>query len=259
MIVHPNFDPVAISIGSLSVHWYGLMYLLGFGAGLVLGRYRAGKTGLDWKKDEIFDLVFYMAMGAVLGGRLGYVLFYNPGFYLAHPLDAIAIWDGGMSFHGGLIGVLGAIPLYAKKTHRRFFDVADFLAPLVPAGLFFGRLGNFINQELWGRPTDLPWGVLFSTAPDFPRHPSQLYEAGLEGLVLFVLVWWYASRPRPAGKISGLFLVGYGLARFFVEFFREPDGHLGPVLMDWVTMGQLLSLPMILAGWYLLTIRRVKP
>ncbi|MCY3769109.1 MAG: prolipoprotein diacylglyceryl transferase [Gammaproteobacteria bacterium] len=258
MIVHPNFDPVAISIGPLSVHWYGLMYLLGFGAGLVLGRYRAGKSGSGWKEDEIFDLVFFMAMGAVLGGRLGYVLFYNPGFYMAHPLDVVAVWDGGMSFHGGLLGVLAAIPLYAKKTQRRFFDVSDFLAPLVPAGLFFGRLGNFINQELWGRPTEMPWGVLFHTAPDAARHPSQLYEAGLEGLVLFVLLWWYAARPRPAGKISGLFLAGYGLSRFFVEFFREPDGHLGSVLLDWVTMGQLLSLPMILAGWYLFAARTAK-
>ncbi|MGI9315911.1 MAG: prolipoprotein diacylglyceryl transferase [bacterium] len=252
MIEHPNFDPVAVSIGPLSIHWYGLMYLAGFTAGLLLGRYRAGRPDSGWNPDEIMDLVFYIAVGTIVGGRLGYVLFYNLPFYLEHPLDAFAIWDGGMSFHGGLIGVMAAMLAYAIKTHRKFFQVADFIAPLVPTALLFGRLGNFINQELWGRTTDLPWGVLFKTAPDGPRHPSQLYEAGLEGVVLFALLWAYSAAPRPVGRVSGLFLLGYGVFRFLVEFVREPDGHLGPVLLDWMSMGQVLSLPMILAGLYLL-------
>lgn len=252
MIVHPDFDPVAVSIGPLSIHWYGLMYLAGFFAGLLLARYRAARPGSGWKPDEIMDLVFYIAMGTILGGRLGYVLFYNLPFYLENPLGVFAIWDGGMSFHGGLLGVMAAIWAYGRKTDRRFFQVADFLAPLVPPALLFGRIGNFINQELWGRVTDLPWGVLFHTAPQGPRHPSQLYEAGLEGVLLFVILWWYSAHPRSLGRVSGLFLLGYGIARFVVEFVREPDAHLGPILFGWVSMGQLLSIPMILFGLYLL-------
>ncbi len=250
MIIHPNFDPVALSIGPLSIHWYGLMYLCGFVAGILLGQYRA-KHSATWHQEEVIDLVFYIAVGIIVGGRLGYVLFYNLSFYLSSPLDIIAIWDGGMSFHGGLIGVIGAATCYARKTKRHFLVVADFLAPLVPPGLFFGRIGNFINQELWGRTTDLPWGVLFYTAPG-ARHPSQLYEALLEGLLLFVIIWWYSSKQRAEGKICGLFLLGYGGFRFFVEFFRQPDDHIGAVALDWLTMGQMLSIPMLLLGLFLL-------
>jgi len=252
LIVHPNFDPVAISIGPLSVHWYGLMYLAGFAVGLLLGQYRASRPGSGWKREEIMDLVFYVAMGTIIGGRLGYVLFYNAGFYLHNPLEAFAIWDGGMSFHGGLLGVAAAMWLYGRKTGRSMFQVTDFVAPLVPTALFFGRIGNFINQELWGQISDLPWAVLFTIKPDGPRHPSQLYEAGLEGVALFIIIWWFAARPRPVGRVSGLFLAGYGFFRFLVEFVREPDAHLGPVLLDWVTMGQVLSVPMIVFGLILL-------
>jgi len=252
VIEHPNFDPVAISIGPVSVHWYGLMYLIGFALGLVLGRYRAKRLDSGWNPDEIMDLVFYIAVGTIAGGRLGYVLFYNLPFYLEYPLSAFAIWDGGMSFHGGLIGVMTAMLVYGIKTNRKFFQVADFISPLVPTALFFGRLGNFINQELWGRVTDLPVGVLFHTAPEGPRHPSQLYEAGLEGVVLFIILWWYSAKRRPVGRVSGLFLLGYGAFRFVVEFVREPDAHLGAVLLNWMSMGQLLSLPMIIGGLYLL-------
>ena len=251
MIVHPNFDPVAISIGPLSIHWYGLMYLLGFLAAILLGRYRASKPESGWQADEISDMIFYMALGVIIGGRLGYVVFYNFAYYLQNPLQIFSIWDGGMSFHGGLLGVVAAMMFYARKTHRTFLGVSDFIAPLVPPGLFFGRMGNFINQELWGRVTDVPWGVLFSTAPPGgPRHPSQLYEAGLEGLVLFILVWWYSRKKRRPGAVAGLFVLGYGTFRFIVEFFREPDSHLGAVAFGWMSMGQILCIPMILLGLF---------
>jgi phosphatidylglycerol:prolipoprotein diacylglycerol transferase len=252
LIVHPNFDPVALSIGPVSIHWYGIMYLLGFGTAFALGRYRAGTPGSRWNTEEIIDLVFYMAVGVIAGGRLGYVLFYNPTFYISSPLDIFAIWDGGMSFHGGLLGVVVAIGVYARTTGRSLMNVADFIAPLIAPGLFFGRIGNFINQELWGRVTEMPWGVVFTTAPAQPRHPSQLYEALLEGLVLFIIVWWYSSRPRSPGQVSGLFILGYGVFRILVEFFREPDGHIGMVALNWITMGQVLSMPMVLLGAYLL-------
>lgn len=257
MIVHPDFDPIALSIGSLSIHWYGVMYLLGFIAAGVLGHRRAARPDSGWAPDEIMDLVFYIAVGAVVGGRLGYVLFYNLPFYLGNPLDVFAIWDGGMSFHGGLLGALAAAWLYARRTRRSFLAVGDFIAPLCIPGLAFGRLGNFINQELWGRVTDMPWGVLFPSAPGAARHPSQLYEFALEGVALFLIVWVYSARPRESGRVSGLFLLGYGAFRFFVEFFREPDAHLGAVALDWVTLGQVLSVPMIVLGLYLLG-RRVR-
>jgi len=257
VIIHPNFDPVAVSIGPLAVHWYGVMYLLGFGAGVYLGRQRARSDNNDWRAGELTDLLFYIAIGVIVGGRLGYVLFYKFAFYAANPAAVVAIWDGGMAFHGGLIGVLVAVGLYARHTSRRFLAVGDFLAPLIAPGLGFGRLGNFINQELWGRVSDAPWAVLFHTMPDAPRHPSQLYEFALEGVALFVVVWVFSARPRAVGRVSGLFLVGYGIARFVVEFFREPDAHLGTVAFDWLTMGQLLSAPMILLGAFLLW-RRVR-
>jgi len=247
LFTYPEINPVLLSIGPLKVHWYGIMYLFGFLAAWLLGNWRAAK-GESWNKEEVGDLVLYGALGAVLGGRVGYILFYKPGEYLAQPLDIFKIWEGGMSFHGGLIGVLVAIWLFGRKTDRSFFQVSDFVAPLVPIGLFFGRIGNFINQELWGRITDMPWGMVFPLAGTTPRHPSQIYEAILEGLVLFAILWGYSAVPRPVAKVSGLFLVLYGTFRFFVEFTREPDNYLGFIALDWMTMGQILSLPMIVFG-----------
>lgn len=253
MLVHPNFDPVLVKIGPLSVHWYGVMYLLGFLLAFALGLYR--KNRLGWSKDDLSDLLFYCALGVILGGRLGYVLLYKPLFYLSNPLQIVMVQDGGMSFHGGFIGVALAIWWFARKKQISFWQVTDFVAPLATVGLFFGRIGNFINQELWGKPTDLPWGMLFTNGGPLPRHPSMLYEALLEGLVLFLILWWYSSKPRPLGAVTGLFLIGYGIFRFLVEFVREPDTHIGYVVLNWVTIGQLYSLPMILLGGYLLVKR----
>lgn len=254
MFVHPQFDPVALQIGPLAVRWYGLMYLLAFVQFLYLGRRRirqrepgqplAGMTGKD-----IEDLMFYGVLGVVIGGRLGHVLFYGLPYYAAHPLRILAVWEGGMAFHGGLIGVLLACALFARRKHLRYLDLMDFVAPLVPLGLAAGRLGNFINGELWGRVTDLPWGMVFpQSGSTLPRHPSQLYELVLEGGLLFVVLWCYSARPRPRGATSGLFLMGYGLCRFLVEYVREPgDGFWGPL-----TAGQALTLPMLLAGGWLM-------
>ena len=253
MIAYPEFDPVALKLGPLTIHWYGIMYLIGFTAAYWLGLRRARKDPKSWKTEEVGDLVFYCAIGAVLGGRLGYILFYKTGFYLSSPLEIFQVWKGGMSFHGGLVGVLVAVWLYARKTGRTFFQVGDFVAPLVPIGLFCGRVGNFINQELWGRETDVPWGMIFPTAGSVARHPSMLYEAALEGIVLFLILWWYSATSRATGRVSGVFLMLYGLFRFMVEFVRVPDAHIGYLALDWVTMGQLLSLPMILFGAWLVT------
>mgnify|MGYP001824190499 CR=1 FL=1 len=247
MINFPEIDPVLVTIGPLKVHWYGMMYLFGFSAAWLLGNRRASQHD-SWHKEQVGDLILYGALGAVIGGRLGYILFYKFDDYLAQPLDIFRVWEGGMSFHGGMLGVLFAAWLFGKKTGRSFFQVSDFVAPLVPVGLFFGRIGNFINQELWGRVTDLPWGMVFPLAGAAPRHPSQLYEAVLEGIVLFFILWFYSARPRPVASVSGLFLLLYGAFRFIVEFAREPDAYLGFVLLDWMTMGQILSLPMIVAG-----------
>lgn len=254
MLVHPNFDPVAFSLGPLKVRWYGLMYLLGFAAGWTLGRYRAARAGSGWSAQQVDDLVFYIALGVILGGRIGYVLFYQFGAFLADPLMLFKIWEGGMSFHGGLLGVLLAMGLFARRIGKGFFEVTDFIAPLVGPGLFFGRIGNFINGELWGRVSDVPWAMVFHTpgAGKLPRHPSPLYEAALEGMALFIILWLYSARPRPTMAVSGLFLVCYGVFRCFVEFFRQPDAQLGFIAFDWLTMGQLLSLPMILIGAALL-------
>jgi phosphatidylglycerol---prolipoprotein diacylglyceryl transferase len=259
MLVHPDFDPVAFSLGPLQVRWYGLMYLFGFLAGWALGRYRARQPNSTWQPQQVDDLLFYIALGVILGGRIGYVLFYSFDALLGDPLLLIRIWEGGMSFHGGLLGVLAAMVLYARKLGRGFFEITDFIAPLIPPGLFFGRIGNFINGELWGRVSDVPWAMVFHTpgAGELPRHPSQLYQAALEGLALFLILWLYSARPRPTMAVSGLFLIGYGMFRVLVEFMREPDAHLGYLAFGWLTMGQLLSLPMLLfGGWLMATAHR---
>lgn len=246
----PHIDPIALQIGPLAIHWYGLMYLAGFGLAWLLGRWRIqhhpSPAGLTLR--DLEDIIFYGVLGVVLGGRLGYVLFYKFDDYLAHPLSIFEVWQGGMSFHGGLIGVTLAMLFFARRRGQPLLAIGDFIAPLIPLGLAAGRLGNFINGELWGRPTDLPWGMVFPGAHDgTPRHPSQLYEMGLEGFALFILMWWFARKPRPTGQVSAVFLMGYGLFRFLVEFTREPDDFLG-LLAGGLSMGQLLSLPMILIG-----------
>lgn len=255
MLIHPQFDPVALSLGPLAVRWYGLMYLLAFIQFWWLGRSRIlGRPGTGWDLEQLDDLLFYGVLGVVLGGRLGQVLFYEPGYYLAHPFEIIAVWKGGMSFHGGFLGVLAAMALWARKHGKSWLTTTDFIAPLVPLGLMAGRIGNFINGELWGRVADpaLPWAMIFPQAGDGqPRHPSQLYHAGLEGLALFLILWFYSRKERPAGAVSGAFLIGYGLFRSLVEFFREPDhGIFGQSYT--VSMGQWLSLPMIAAGIFMI-------
>lgn len=251
MLVFPQFDPVAFSFGPLHVHWYGLMYLLAFIGAWFLAQWRVKHYCLDWTEEQIGDLIFYAAMGVIVGGRLGYMLFYKTQELIEHPLSLFKIWEGGMSFHGGLLGVLVALILFARKIHKSFWQVADFAVPLVPLGLATGRLGNFINGELWGRITDVPWGMVFPHVDDMPRHPSQLYEFGLEGIILFICVWWYAAKPRPAGCVTGIFLIGYALCRLIVECFREPDAQLGYIAFNFLTMGQLLSIPMLLGGLFL--------
>jgi len=249
MLRHPEFDPVAISLGPLKVHWYGLTYLVGFLVGWWLGRLRARKPGSPITEEQIGDLLFYIALGVILGGRFGYVIFYNFDQFLADPLWLLRVWEGGMSFHGGLIGVMLAFWWYGRKIGRSFFQVADFVAPLVPVGLGAGRIGNFINGELWGKPTDVPWGMVFPQAQDtLARHPSQLYQIALEGVLFFILLWWFSSKPRPRMAVSGCFLLLYGIFRFAVEFVRQPDPQLGYLAFDWLTMGQVLSFPMILVG-----------
>lgn len=256
MLMHPNFDPVAIAIGPVKVHWYGLMYLIAFALGWWLGRLRARDEWRGWSRDNVGDVFFWVALGVVAGGRLGYMFFYDLERLLASPLSLFAVWQGGMSFHGGLIGVLVAMWWFARARGRRFFDVADFIAPLVPLGIAAGRMGNFINGRLWGTPSELPWAMVFHDprAGEVTRHPSQLYEALLEGLVLFAVLWWFTRRPRPAMAASAVFLIGYGLARSIVEFVRVPDAHLGYLAFDWVTMGHVLTLPMIAAGIVLVVI-----
>jgi phosphatidylglycerol:prolipoprotein diacylglycerol transferase len=247
MLVHPDIDPIAFSIGPLAVRWYGLMYLVGFAAAWWLGVRRIRQERSPITRKQLDDLVFYAVLGVILGGRLGYVLFYKPAHYAANPLEIFAIWQGGMSFHGGLLGVIAAMWLYARRHGVDFLRLMDFLAPLCPLGIAAGRLGNFINGELYGRVTDLPWGMVFRHAGDAPRHPSQLYQFALEGLALFVLLWWFSAKPRPRGQVSGLFLIGYGVFRFLAEFAREPDAFLGTLALG-LTMGQWLCLPMIAAG-----------
>jgi phosphatidylglycerol:prolipoprotein diacylglycerol transferase len=253
MLIHPDFDPVAFSLGPLQVRWYGLMYLIAFLVGWALGRYRVKQPGSGWTAEQMDDLVFYIALGVILGGRIGYILFYSFSAFLHNPLVLFRIWEGGMSFHGGFLGVPLAMALFARKYHKGFWPTVDFIAPLFPPGLFFGRIGNFINGELWGRVTDLPWGVVFrQTGDNLPRHPSQLYQMALEGAALFVIVWLFSAKPRPTMAVSGVFALSYGLFRFLVEFVRQPDAQLGYIAFDWLTMGQLLSLPLIAVGIILL-------
>lgn len=248
MIQYPQIDPVVISLGPLTVHWYGLMYLVGFAGAWWLGMKRAEREDSPLKPEQVGDLIFYSAMGVILGGRLGYVFFYNFDKFLDQPLWALKVWEGGMSFHGGLIGVLIAAFWYARKLNTTFFQLIDFVAPLVPVGLGAGRIGNFIGGELWGRVTDVPWAMVFPRADEFPRHPSQLYQFALEGVALFCVLWWFSAKPRPRVAVSGMFLAFYGAFRFLVEFTRQPDAHLGFIAWGWLTMGQLLSLPMVIAG-----------
>jgi phosphatidylglycerol:prolipoprotein diacylglycerol transferase len=245
MLNYPGFDPIAFQVGRVKVHWYGIMYLLGFAAAWWLARVRAAKPGSTWKAVDVDDLIFYCMLGVILGGRIGYILFYGLKFWAADPWYPLKIWEGGMSFHGGLLGVVAAMTLFGWRRGRSAADVYDFTAPLPALGLFFGRIGNFINSELWGKVTTVPWGFRVDGQV---RHPSQLYEASLEGLLLFAVMWGFTSRPRPRLAPSGLFLAFYGVARFLVEFVRVPDEHIGYLAGGWLTEGQLLSLPMILAG-----------
>lgn len=248
MLVHPQFDPVAFSIGPVAIRWYGIMYLIAFGLFFWLGRLRARRDA--WRGVNyalIDDLLFFGVLGVVLGGRLGYVLFYKPGYYAVHPLEILSVWQGGMSFHGGFLGVLAAVAWIARRHRIAWLALTDFIAPLIPCGLAAGRMGNFINAELWGRPADLPWAMLFAQAGPVPRHPSQLYQFALEGLLLFAALWIYSGRQRPVGAVSGAFLLGYGILRFAAEYFREPDDFLGLLALG-LSMGQWLSLPMAVAG-----------
>jgi phosphatidylglycerol:prolipoprotein diacylglycerol transferase len=267
-----QIDPVLIKLGPIAIHWYALMYIGGAVVAFVLGRRRAAEAWRGVQPDEMEDLVFWGMLGVIIGGRLGYMLFYGYAQLAQNPLNLLKVWEGGMSFHGGLLGVIVAMLVWARRKGRHGFDVLDFLTPLGPIGLGLGRLGNFIGGELWGRQTDSSLGVIFPSAlPPMSqaelltqyqagllnaqaRHPSQLYQALIEGVLLFVVVWWFSSRPRPRYAVSGLFLLLYGLGRFAVEFVREPDAHLGAVALNWMSMGQLLSLPMVLLGGFLLVL-----
>jgi phosphatidylglycerol:prolipoprotein diacylglycerol transferase len=257
MLVHPQFNPIAIDLSKIGVpiaiHWYGITYLVAFALFLWLASLRVRQpwyAGRGWNRREIEDMLFYGVLGVVLGGRLGYVLFYKPGYYAAHPLEIFAVWQGGMSFHGGLLGVLAAVAIFGWRRRRPFLEMTDIIAPCVPLGLASGRIGNFINGELWGRPADpsLPWAMAFPQSGSMiPRHPSPLYQFALEGVLLFVLLWIYAGKERKRGQISGAFLIGYGIFRFIAEYFREPDAFLGLLALG-MSMGQWLCVPMVVAG-----------
>ena len=252
MLQYPDIDPVALQLGPLAIHWYGLTYLVAFMVGWWLAKRRAAAPGSGWHPDEIGDAVFYIVLGVIVGGKVGSLLFYQTDQLFSDPLATLNPFGAGgwrgMSFHGGFVGVLVAFWLYARNTGRTFFQVSDFFAPAFPIGLGAGRIGNFINGELYGRVTDVPWGMVFPHAGSEPRHPNQLYQFFFEGVVMFALLWWFSSKPRPRMAVSGLFVLFYGTYRFFIEFVRQPDSHLGFVAGDWLTMGQLLSLPMIFAG-----------
>jgi phosphatidylglycerol:prolipoprotein diacylglycerol transferase len=250
MLTHPNIDPVALKIGPLAVHWYGLAYLAAFAVAWGLARFRARRADAPVTPAQIEDVIFYSALGVILGGRCGYVLFYNFGQFLQDPLWLFRVWEGGMSFHGGILGVIAAMGLYAWRQRINPARLWDFVAPLAPLGLFLGRLANFFNQELWGRETTVAWGMVFPRTDPLRlvRHPSQLYEAFLEGIVLFAIVWTFSRKPRPPLAVGGLFVFFYGVFRFVVEFFREPDAQIGFAAFGWMSRGQQLSLPMIIIG-----------
>ncbi|MDR0339768.1 MAG: prolipoprotein diacylglyceryl transferase [Desulfovibrio sp.] len=269
MLQYPRLSPDIVSfgpysldsgrvIGPFALRWYGMMYLFGFLSAWLLGRYRCTKTAV-FTKAQFDDVLVFGFVGVLVGARLGYALFYNPMQFLANPLDIFRVWEGGMSFHGGMLGVMIGQGLAGRRYGKSFFQTMDFMAPLVPPGLFFGRLGNFINAELWGRVTDSPLGMVFPGAGPLPRHPSQLYEAALEGVALFTILWLFSSRPRPTMAVSGLFSLGYGVFRCFAEFFRQPDAHLGYLAFDFVTMGMLLCLPVIATGVILLSLAYARP
>lgn len=252
MINYPNINPVALDIGFVQIHWYGITYVVGILAAWVLLKQRGKQAYWDFNDEQVSDLIFYAMLGIILGGRLGSVLFYNFSYYVQHPIEIFYIHQGGMSFHGGLLGVLAAVWFFSRKINVPYFKVTDFIAPVVPIGLGCGRIGNFINGELWGGPSNLPWAMIFPDplAGNIPRHPSQLYEAVLEGLVLFLILWFFSKTPRPLKSITGLFLLGYGIFRFMVEFVRVPDQHIGYIAFGWLTQGQLLTLPMIIFGLF---------
>lgn len=256
MLIYPYINPVAFSLGPIQVHWYGLMYLIGFVSAWLLAHWRMKHYKLNWTSEQISDLIFYAALGVIIGGRTGYMLFYNFPEFTHAPWTLFKIWEGGMSFHGGLLGVLLALWIFCRKYGKNFWEVGDFVAPLVPIGLGAGRLGNFINGELWGRVTDMPWGMVYGHVDEQLRHPSELYEFGLEGIALFILVWCYARKPRPEGRVSAVFLIGYAICRLIAECFRQPDPQLGYLAFGWLTMGQLLSLPMLLLGFWLWWVKR---
>lgn len=248
MLTYPSIDPVAFHIFSWPVYWYGLMYLIGFLGGWAVLSLRLRTSPRGFKQEDIADIVFYAALGAIIGGRLGYMLFYNLNALINEPLLLIQTWKGGMSFHGGLLGVLIALYICARKLKKPMLALTDLIAPAVPIGLGAGRIGNFINGELWGRPTEMPWGMIFPNAGELPRHPSQLYEFLLEGVLLFAILWLYSRNPKPLAAVSGLFAICYGIFRFSVEFFREPDAPIGFIAFGWLTEGQLLSIPLVLVG-----------
>ena len=248
MLVYPDIDPVALELGPVAIHWYGLMYVVGFAAAWGLGRWRARRADSPVTAQQVDDIIFFGALGVVIGAKLGYHLFYNLAGIAADPLALLRLWEGGMSFHGGLIGVAVALITYAWRMGIPLLRLTDFVAPLVPIGLGAGRLGNFINGELWGRPAEVPWAMVYPPLGDEPRHPSQLYQMGLEGVALFALVWWLSAQPRARGAVTGLFLLGYGVFRSISELFRMPDAHIGYLALGWVTMGHVLSLPLIVAG-----------
>lgn len=253
MIEYPNIDPIAFTIPTpfdvgFPVRWYGLTYLIAFGTAYFLATRRAGRKEFGFSRDQLMDMLFYCALGVILGGRIGYVLFYNFTGFLDNPFVLFKVWQGGMSFHGGLLGYIFACYLYSRSINRSVWTLWDFSAPIAPLGLGAVRIGNFIGGELYGRVTDVPWAMIFPYSDQLPRHPSQLYQAFLEGLVLFVIIWVFTSKPRPAKSASGLFLLCYGVFRFVIEFVREPDAHIGFLVGGWLTMGQLLTLPMIIIG-----------
>ena len=256
MLKYPHIKTIALQIGPIKIYWYGIMYLLGFIAAWLLATLHAKKLNYNWNNAIISDFIFYCAVSVILGGRLGYVLLYEFNYFLQEPLFIFKIWLGGMSFHGGLIGLIIGLFLFARKMQLPFLTISDFAVPLAPLGITLGRIGNFINSELWGRVTTLPWGMVFPNGGPLPRHPSQLYEALAEGLFLFITLWLYSAKPRPRGKVSALFLLLYGSVRYACEFFREPDKQIGFIAFNWLTMGQLLSIPMIIAGIAMLILLR---